>query len=119
MAEDKMFDLILNSLEKAHDKLDTLSADFSAHVAEDARMSEEQIKMNQILEKNTGSLELHIKRTELLEKSVQNLSDKVAPLEKEYLYKKAVESFFSTVGKWIGVVATVGGAIAAIFYKMF
>jgi len=119
MAENKIMDLILNGLDRANEKLDCLSSDFTAHVAEDARMAEEQKRMNEILEKNTHSLELHIKRTDLLEASVKNLSEKVAPLEKEYLYKKAVESFFSTVGKWIGVIATLGGTIAAVVYKMF
>jgi hypothetical protein len=122
MSNEKVLDMILKSLDRAHDKLDCLEqvrSEITIQRSESANIAAEQQKMNDILDKNTQSLELHIRRTEILEQSVTELNQRVIPIEKDYLHKKALESFFATIGKWVGILGAGIGTVGAAAWKFF
>lgn len=128
MSNQRVLDHIVKSLDKAHEKLnrlDEIQQEISAnkitlltHIGGESGIVGEQKLIRQTLDRNTASLEEHVRRTELLEKTVSNLDNRMVPIEREYLHKKAVEVFFSKMGKWIGAIFALVGAISAIV-KMF
>lgn len=93
MADDKVLDMIVRSLEKANDKLDSLEgirSTLDARGREIEAVVQEQRRMNTILDRNTRSLEEHMLRTELAEKAIENHHARLLPLEKEIGAQKAV-----------------------------
>lgn len=121
-ADKKALDLIISSLERAHDKLDSLEkmrADLAVHLEAESNIICEQRRMNDILDKNTRSLDLHIKRTEILEESMLNVCGRVEPIEKDFLHRKAISDFFKSTGKWVGGALAAAAAVATIVYKFF
>jgi hypothetical protein len=72
-------------------------------------------KHNDILHRNTSSLEEHIRRTDLLENEVKTVIDRFEPIHTEHLERKAVKSNFRRNLKLIGaLVGVCSGAIGLI-----
>jgi predicted nuclease with TOPRIM domain len=62
-------------------------------IENDRNMFEEFRRLNDILQQNTDSLKEHMHRTNLLEKSVQTLDERLCPVEVEIIGKKAVKEW--------------------------
>lgn len=81
-------------------------------------MQEEQKRLNDILQQNTESLNEHMARTDLLEKAVQKMDERLTPIEIDKIEKEAVakhrKEFVVKVAKVVGALATLGGIIAAM-----
>lgn len=98
--------------------------EWSQHVlAEIQRLNKNQESLNekveennQILIRNTISLEEHMRRTDANERMINSVSDRLTPIETEKIEKAAVaKSRRETMMLWfkiIGSIATVGGIIA-------
>lgn len=74
------------------------------------KLDDKQDKMNEVLIKNTLSLEEHMRRTSLLESEVKRVDGEVKPL-------KMRDQFFSNVSKIISVV--VAAVLAAHSLGLF
>src|SRR5690606_16024802 len=79
-------------------------------------MQEEQKRSNEILQKNTESLNEHMARTDLIEKAVQQMDARITPIEIDKIQKEAIATHRKEMmirwAKIIGVVATLGGIVA-------
>jgi len=80
-------------------------------------IQEEAKRTNDILQQNTNSLNEHMARTELLEKAVQKMDDRLTPIEVDKIQKEAIAAHRKEVmirtAKIIATIATLGGIIAA------
>lgn len=80
-------------------------------------IQEEQKRSNDILQKNTESLNEHMHRTDLLEKAVQQMDARLTPIEVDKIQKEAIAAHRKEMmikwGKIIAALATLGGMIAA------
>lgn len=80
-------------------------------------LQQEQKRNNDILQQNTQSLNEHMARTDLLESMVEKMDARLVPIEVERIQKEAIaahrKDMMKKWGKIIGVLATLGGLIAA------
>lgn len=80
-------------------------------------LQEEAKRNNDILQENTNSLNEHMHRTDLLEKLVTEMDNRLTPLEKEKIEKEAISKHRRETlirwGKILGALTALGGVIAA------
>jgi uncharacterized protein YukE len=111
-------DDVASTVHKIDKEVALQKAAFDDHQKQDEGMYEELKRMNNILQENTESLREHMHRTELLEKVVKTIDDRLSPLEQEKIKKEAVDHYrkdkLFQIGKWLGIVATIVGIIAGI-----
>lgn len=81
-------------------------------------IQEEQKRSNDILQKNTESLNEHMARTDLLEKAVKKIDERLTPIEIDRIEKEAIskhrKEMMVRIAKILSVLAALGGAIAAL-----
>lgn len=81
-------------------------------------IQEEQKRSNDILQENTDSLNEHMARTDLLEKAVQKMDERLTPLEIERIEKDAIakhrKEILVKIAKWAGAIGAVGAVIAGL-----
>jgi len=116
---------ILNKLEKLDEKLDEvrdhsvrMKNSFDSHVVIDKEIHEEVVKLggniskhSNLLEEYNRQLEIHMKRTDILEHKVLPLI--VEKTERETV-KKWWQGRWSTVAKIAGWLSAIGGLIVVI-----
>lgn len=111
-------DDVANTVHKIDKEVALQKASFDDHQKQDEGMYEELKRMNNILQENTESLREHMHRTELLEKVVKTIDDRLSPFEQEKLKKEAVDHYrkekLVQIGKWLGLIATIVGIVAGI-----
>lgn len=116
---------IFNKLEKLDEKLDevrehnaSIKASFQSHVNIDEKIHEEVLKLAESIDKHSKllddynkQLEIHIKRTDLLEKQI-------VPVVIEHAEQKIVHKHrslkFKKIAKIIGYLTAAAGCITAI-----
>jgi uncharacterized protein YukE len=111
-------DDVASTVHKIDKEVALQKAAFEDHQKQDEGMYEELKRMNNILQENTESLREHMHRTELLEKVVKKIDDRLSPFEQEKLKKEAVDHYrkekLVQIGKWLGLIATIVGIVAGI-----
>lgn len=111
-------DDVASTVHKIDKEVALQKAAFEDHQKQDEGMYEELKRMNNILQENTESLREHMHRTELLEKVVKTIDDRLSPFEQEKLKKEAVDHYrkekLVQIGKWLGLIATIVGIVAGI-----
>jgi len=122
MAIDTKIDYIAQRLDVVVDKVADMSSILNTHVVkfEDHIKHEdgqrEELKRNtDILNQNTGSLQDHIKRTELLEDYVKKIDARFTPVEMEALRQRAVSDWIRGKIIFLGKFGAALGAIGTIF----
>jgi len=95
---------------------------FSAHEASDRVMAADISGIRKTLERNTDSLEKHMKRTDLNEASVNILKDimikidsRLHPLEDSHKEKVATMQIWKKIGLYAGVIS----AVVSIAYSIW
>jgi uncharacterized protein YukE len=105
----------INELEKSFIQQKDL---FKSHIETDEKMYAELARMNDILEKNTESLQYHIKRTDDLQEIMMKMDHRLNPLEQQEIERKAVKAFLGLWAKrlsWIiGIIGTIVAAVVTI-----
>ena len=80
-------------------------------------IQEDQKTHNKILEENTKSLQEHMARTDLLEKAVHNMYQRLQPIEKERIEKEAIaqhrKEFMIKTAKIAGALTAIIGLLVA------
>ena len=128
--DDKVLELILQTMEKVDQKVEKVNDKVEAignkvveqnqicdnHTNLIKEIGSEQSKMNEILDRNTASLDEHIKRTAILEEEVVDLDKRITPLEDDRLRKGIISSFVKRNAKVIVTVIGISGTIAGIVF---
>ena len=81
-------------------------------------MHKEQKRMNDILSDNTSSLNIHIKRTNILEKEIGKLDNRVQPLETEYVERKAVKGHRKSILMKVFYTTAILSAVTGIIFAI-
>jgi len=116
---------ILNKLEKLDEKLDevrehnaSMRATFDSHVVIDGEIHEEVVKLggniskhSNLLEEYNKQLEIHMKRTDILENKVLPL---ITQKVEQDTVKKWVDSRWSRVAKIAGWLSAIGGLVIIV-----
>lgn len=84
----------------------------------DIKSLQDEVKVNnQILQENTTSLQEHMMRTDLLEKAVFQMDQRLTPIEKDKIEQEAIarhrKEMIVRWAKLIGILAALGGMVAA------
>jgi seryl-tRNA synthetase len=120
---------ILNKLEKLDEKLDevrehnvAVRASFDAHVDMDEKIHQEVIKLGDSIDKHSRlldeynhQLEIHIKRTELLEHKVLPL---VEQKKEQEVIKRWQDSRWARIAKVAGWLTALAGLVAGVLEIM-
>jgi Ni,Fe-hydrogenase I large subunit len=98
--------------------LTAIKVAFEHHIRQDELMYEEFKRMNDVLQENTESLKIHMKRTALLEEAVIKMNSRLEPIELEKIKKQAISHWLKEKGvllaKIAGMLGAMGGAIIAL-----
>jgi methyl-accepting chemotaxis protein len=89
------------------------------HTAHDEILDQQIVKqlglINEVLQKNTASLDEHIRRTDLLETMVQKMDNRLSPLEVQHIQQEAIITWrHDTLMKAIKIVGAIGSIIAIL-----
>lgn len=119
--DDKKLDYIQERIDTVVDRVHDISRSFEGlktsfeyRQEQDERMESTLNQMNEALRRNTSSLQEHMRRTDLLEKYVRLVDNRLSPLENELSRKKAIQAWMSEKLKFIGklgAAVSAGGAI--------
>lgn len=111
-------DNIAHKIDLVSDKVSEMSTKLEVHIAKfdiaaaDAAKDRVNISKNtDVLEANTGSLNEHMKRTDILEQYVKKIDERFTPVEMESIRKKAVADYAKAR---IILLGKLGGAIGAL-----
>ena len=118
MADNKKLDYIQEKIDSIVDSISKVSTEVALNRAvieerraQDDRMYEEFIRLNNILQQNTESLKEHMHRSDLLEDLVTKIDTRLSPIEVDFIEKAAVKHWITARAKFIG---KLGGAIVAV-----
>ena len=129
---DRDISFIREKLEETSSALQSIDKDlavyktlFEEHIKQDEKLYSEFVRMNDILQENTNSLKEHMYRTELAEKQlsllrsiVENIDNRLLPIEKTQIEKEAVNKYLSGRIAKIAKIAAIVSAVAATLVSL-
>lgn len=101
-------------------KLAIYNVQFESHTIAEEKFYEEIKNISQTLVKNTQSLDEHIRRTDLLEKSLTEQNTRLTPVELDYLVRQENRKSLIFYAKVLGGIVALGSIFtgAAFLFKV-
>src|ERR1035437_1642107 len=90
--QDKV-DEVASTVHKIDIEVALQKASFEDHLAQDARMYQEFVRMNNILQQNTDSLKEHMQQTMILKDMVVKMDDRFTPIETKHIRDGVIEEY--------------------------
>lgn len=111
-------DTIIDRVHDLNKYVESQKLSLNLHQEQQDQIAKELSRMNDILAKNTMSLEDHMRRTDLLEQHVKLVEERFRPLETENARKLAVRAWIAQQAKFVIKTAAFISGVSGIAYVL-